>query len=197
MTRLRLSPSASVISTGPGLVLRSDLSSIRLDGPDVAAAASEILPLLDGTRDLEAIVSALPRYSARSVDGLVQALLARGLVEAVADDAAPPAERPWAGQEAFLREWTGRPEEAMDRIRRGRVLLAGLEPWGVTAARDLAAAGLGRIALLDDRHRADAVCEAMARAQPWCRCTSGSTTIRDGTTGGTSSPSPCRPMSCG
>lgn len=173
MTRLRLSPSASVIPTGSGLVLRSDLSSIRLDGPDVAAAASEILPLLDGTRDLEAIVSALPRYSARSVDGLVQALLARGLVEAVADDAAPPAERPWAGQEAFLREWTGRQEEAMDRIRRGRVLLAGLEPWGVTAARDLAAAGLGRIALLDDRHRADAVCEAMARDQPWCRCTSG------------------------
>ena len=166
MTRLRLSPSASAVPTDAGLVLRSDLSTFRLEGPDLAAAVNELLPLLDGTRDLAAITSALPRYSPESVGRLIDALRGHGVIEAVSERVVSP-------QEVFLREWTGEPAEAMSRLGSGGVLLAGLEPWAVTAARDLAAAGVGRIVLLDDLPRAEAVRDAITRELPAIRITAG------------------------
>jgi ribosomal protein S12 methylthiotransferase accessory factor len=41
------------------------------------------------------------------------------------------------------------------RLRRARVLVVGLEPWGAVAAADLAAAGIGALHLLDDRRVGD------------------------------------------
>jgi ribosomal protein S12 methylthiotransferase accessory factor len=46
-------------------------------------------------------------------------------------------------------------DETDERLRRARVLVVGLEPWGVLAALDLAAAGIGALHLLDDRDVAD------------------------------------------
>lgn len=75
-----------------------------------------------------------------------------------------------------------------ERLARARVLLVGLEPWGVVAAVDLAAAGLGALHLLDDglvtdedlldvrlftgadrgRARAASLTEVLAREAPQC-----------------------------
>ncbi|APR78777.1 TOMM biosynthesis cyclodehydratase protein C [Minicystis rosea] len=77
-------------------------------------------------------------------------------------------------------------------IRRARVLLVGLTPWGVVAAMDLAAAGIGALHLVDDAvvsdgdlngarvlgvvdrgaPRAAAVAAAIARRVPPCKVTS-------------------------
>lgn len=78
------------------------------------------------------------------------------------------------------------------RLSLARVLLVGLEPWGIVAAAQLAAAGLGALHLLDDgpvtdddllavrlfsdadrgRRRADALSDALSRAAPGCAVSS-------------------------
>ena len=85
------------------------------------------------------------------------------------------------------------------RLRGARVLVIGLEPWGVTAALDLAAAGLGTLHLLDDaplspgdRHAADvfaddpdgrprgeALARAITRLAPTCAATWGPIDLAD------------------
>lgn len=81
---------------------------------------------------------------------------------------------------------------ARERLARARVLVAGLEPWGVVAAVELAAAGVGALHLLGDglvteddllavrlftaadrgRKRADALADLLLRAYPGCHVSS-------------------------
>jgi ribosomal protein S12 methylthiotransferase accessory factor len=83
--------------------------------------------------------------------------------------------------------------EARERLSRARVLMVGLEPWGIVAAAELAAAGIGALHVLDDelvtdedviavrlfreadrgRGRAAALVDALARTAPECEVTSG------------------------
>ncbi len=80
-----------------------------------------------------------------------------------------------------------------ERLSLSRVLLVGLEPWGIVAAVELAAAGLGALHVLDDelvndddlmavrlfteadrgRGRKDALVDALARTAPGCQVSSG------------------------
>lgn len=82
---------------------------------------------------------------------------------------------------------------AAERLGRARVLLVGLEPWGVAAAVDLAAAGLGALHVADDRvvtgddllgaraftggdlgrGRAAALWDVLAQAAPGCDVSTG------------------------
>lgn len=63
------------------------------------------------------------------------------------------------------------------RLAGARVLLVGLEPWGITAAADLAAAGLGALHLLGDPKDAEALCASLAQSAPRCAVTTGALSL--------------------
>jgi ribosomal protein S12 methylthiotransferase accessory factor len=199
MSKLRLSPSAAVSTTASGIVLRSDLGVFQLEGPDLGVFVSGLLPLLDGTRDLDALAGALPGYSRASVEGLLELMRQKGLLESAPDAPQDPQASPsqvgaaerWQAQERFFHGWNLAPGEGGERLRRARVLVAGLEPWGAVAACELAASGVGVLCLLDDlpvvpddllavrqlgpaqlgRPRRDALREVIAAAAPECSVT--------------------------
>jgi ribosomal protein S12 methylthiotransferase accessory factor len=168
----------------------------QLHGADVQLFINAMVPLLDGSRDKEAVADVLGQYSRQSVMAFLGLLEQHGLVEPVLDE---PREERWRGQEAFFRKWTDRPEEPARRLREARVLIAGLEPWGVVAAAELAASGVGALHLLDDcrvvpddllatriwtrrqlgRERGEAIVGVLAEASPWCQLTAGSLTLTD------------------
>ncbi|AUX45826.1 uncharacterized protein SOCE26_073220 [Sorangium cellulosum] len=189
MPTLRLSRSASITPTDVGVIFRSDLGTFQLTGADVSAFLERMVPLLDGSRDREALIEALSDYSRRSVTAFLDLLEARGLIEPV-PDAAPSLDGDrFRGQAEFLRRWSDAPEQAAGRLAGARVLLVGLEPWGASAALALAAAGLPALRLIDDgvvgpgdvavvRERGDAALGAPRRGAvaslireraPWCR----------------------------
>ncbi len=173
------------------MLLRSDLGTFQLHGADIQMFVDAMVPLLDGSKDKEAVADALGQFSRQSVLAFLDLLEQQGLVEPAPDESGN--ER-WRGQEAFFRKWTDQPEEVAKRLRAARVLIAGLEPWGVVAAAELAASGIGALHLLDDgqitpddllsirtwnsrhlgRSRAGALVETLTEASPWCGVTVGS-----------------------
>lgn len=182
--RIRISSSASVTPTDEGVILRSDLGTFQVDGPDVGTFLDRIVPLLDGSKDEKGIIEALADYSPQSVTAFLGLLWDRGLLEPVAADAARR-----CGPDAFFRSWHMDPGEAAEQLRKARVLLVGLEPWGAAAAIELAAAGLGALHVVDGgacgpqgaapaRGRAgaapapsrrEALAARLAEEAPWCR----------------------------
>ncbi|WP_437619563.1 TOMM precursor leader peptide-binding protein [Sorangium sp. So ce1151] len=153
MPTIRLSRSASITPTDVGVLLRSDLGDFQLTGSDVSAFLERVAPLLDGSRDREAVVEALADYSRQSVTALLDLLEARGLVEQAADAAQPARsvdQERLRGQVEFLRRWSPAPEQAARRLAGARVLVVGLEPWGASAALALADAGVAALHLIDD-----------------------------------------------
>lgn len=153
MGRLKLSPSASVTPTDVGVLLRSDLGTFQLDGPDVALFVNRIVPLLDGSRDADAVAGQLDGYSRASVLAFLQLLEQSGLIETSSDlsETAAFDDAYLYSQREFFNKWLERPETALERLRDSRVLVVGLEPWGVVCASELAAAGVGNLHLVDDR----------------------------------------------
>ncbi|WP_437903372.1 TOMM precursor leader peptide-binding protein [Sorangium sp. So ce327] len=82
------------------------------------------------------------------------------------------------------------PAEAREKLARSRVLIVGLEPWGVIAATELACLGVGALHVLDDREvtaddlgpfaeadlgedRARSLSTALSRLAPGCAVTPG------------------------
>lgn len=149
MTTLRLSRSASITPTDQGVLLRSDLGDFKISGADLGAFLDHMLPLLDGTRDRDAVCEALAPYARASVEAFLDLLAERGLIEDPHD--APGRQR---GQREFLRQWSLAPDHARERLAGARVLLVGLDPWGAAAAYALAGAGVGALHLADD-HEVD------------------------------------------
>jgi ribosomal protein S12 methylthiotransferase accessory factor len=195
LARVRLNPVASVAFTDAGVILRSDLGRFQLRGCDVESFVKAAVPLLDGSRDREAVINGLGAYSRQSVLAFLDLLEHHGFLETVEEHE----NEQWRGQQEYFRRWTGRSEELTHRLREARVLLAGLEPWGVVAAFDLAASGVGALYLLDDgrvmwddvlsvqgwssRHvglrRVDALAEALAETSPWCRVTATALSLKE------------------
>ncbi len=191
MKNIRLSPSASITTTQSGVVLRSDLGSFQLHGEDVRLFVAEIVPLLDGTRDAAAVAASLSGYSAQSVTNFLDLLQQKGLVENV-----PGSDRRLA-EDRFFQKWGRGDGAALAQLAEARVVVAGLEPWGAVTAIELAAAGIRRIHLMDDRTtseddvigvraltladrgkpRYDAVREAIARVAADARVTTSSRII--------------------
>ena len=147
MIRLRLSPSASVTRTSVGAIVRSDLGSFQLDGADVGVFVDRIARLMDGSLDRDAVVAALADYSRDSVEGLLDLLTKAGVIETVDIDADGAAAS--SPMTAFLRKWMPEPDAAMRRLREAQVTIVGLTPWGLVAATELAAAGVGGLRLVD------------------------------------------------
>jgi ribosomal protein S12 methylthiotransferase accessory factor len=133
-----------VVVTARGAIVRSDLGTLELAGADVGAFVSGMLPLLDGSRTLEELSEALPGYQPDTVATLLRTLIDRGAVEPVEAEAPP-----WHRQARWLSRFADA-DAALRRLEAARVLLVGLEPWGATAAVELARAGVGRLEALDD-----------------------------------------------
>lgn len=144
-TRLRRSVTVSVSASG--VVLRSDLRTVQLDGPDVAVFVTRIAPLLDGTRTSQEIASALPEYGASSVLGFLSKLEELGFLESTME--APGASPLLSGEAAFFARWGDEGSAGLERLRNAKVCVAGLEPAGATLAIELAAAGVGSLCLVD------------------------------------------------
>ncbi len=144
MTSIRLSRSASLVPTAAGVLLRSDLGTFQITGAGAGAFLAQLAPLLDGSRDRDAVQAALGAYSPASVARFLDILAERGLLEE-----APGLDAPGDGQRALFQRWSGSAAEAMDRLASARVLVAGAEPWGDAAAAELGAAGVGAIERFD------------------------------------------------
>src|SRR5262249_5339313 len=103
-------------------------------------------------------------WSKASVTAFLALLSARGLVEEVPNTATR-----WRGQEAFFRACPTAPADAMERLAKARVLVAGLEPWGAAAAIELAAAGVGYLHMIDDAAlRRETAAKTIRDQAPWC-----------------------------
>ena len=188
MAKLRFSPAASVTPTDSGVILRSDLGTFQLDGSDVRLFVTEIVPLLDGTRDVDLIADALPGYTRSSVHSFLELLAEKGLVERVQEteeDTSGALER-WIPQQRFFHKYGL--DDGNTRLRNSRVLIVGLEPWGCVLASELAASGVGKIHLLENglighddllsvryfelsnlgAKRRDVVQAVLSRMAPWC-----------------------------
>lgn len=167
MTRLRLSPSASVTPAGDEVLLRSDLGTFAVRGADTRAFLDHIVPLLDGSRDAAAIAAALHPYSPRSVEALLDLLDKRGLLVRVDDEGEDDRLR---GQEEFLRRWVGGSGEAARSLRSAHVAIVGLSPWAEAAARAIAASGVAAVDLVaPPGARREALLAEIAAAAPRCR----------------------------
>src|SRR5262249_39730335 len=116
---VRLSPSASVLPTDVGVLLRTDLGTFQLEGDDVRVFVSRLVPLLDGTRSVEDITATLSDYSADSVHALLDVLRQYGLVvDATGEDEA-------TSQDAFYRKLGADPRVARERLRSAHVTVVG------------------------------------------------------------------------
>ncbi len=193
MARFRLSPVVTLVTTDAGVLLHSDRGTFVLDGPDVGLFVDRMLPLLDGTRDLDEVADGIPGYARSSVQAFLDLLERRGLLERLPDSEDDPLQARWRSQERFFRAWTDRPGESARRLREAHVLIAGLEAWGVVATVELAAAGVGILHVLDDGHvvpedllavrlwgtghlgraRGQVLAEVLSATAPWCQVTTG------------------------
>jgi molybdopterin-synthase adenylyltransferase len=144
VTRVRLSRSATITRTQAGILLRSDLGTFQITGADAGTFLAKLAPLLDGSRDRDAISAALAGYSPASVGSFLDMLAVRGLLEDV-----PDREEHRRGQLDFRQRWSADGPGASKRLDEARVLVAGAEPWGEVAARELATAGIGAIDRFD------------------------------------------------
>jgi ribosomal protein S12 methylthiotransferase accessory factor len=147
---IRLSSFASVVPTTRGVQLRSDLGAIQIDGPQVQFFITDILPLLDGTRDKQCVAADVKTYSRRSILELLDNLEQHGFLETVPEEVCPTGNENRQTQHEFFRSWTEHPEEMSRRLTDARVLIVGLQPWGARVAGDLAAAGVGALYVWDD-----------------------------------------------
>jgi DNA-binding transcriptional ArsR family regulator len=146
---LRLNPSASITPTDVGVILRSDLGTFQVTGASVGAFLGEMVPLLDGSRDRDALFEALGDYSPRSITDALSLLEKHGLVEVVPEGPVSGTRARLRGQEEFLRKWQKDATEPMRRIAEARVLCVALSPAGATAAHALEAAGVGEVVVMD------------------------------------------------
>src|SRR5437870_13418142 len=118
MAGFRLSSSASITTTELGVLLRSDLGTFQLEGRDIQLFTKEILPLLDGTRDREAIADALGGYSRQSIFAFLDLLEHHKLIEVVSATLGSQPQARWQGQEDFFRKWTDKPENLIGKLNK-------------------------------------------------------------------------------
>jgi ribosomal protein S12 methylthiotransferase accessory factor len=87
----------------------------------------------------------VPGYEEESVLSFLADLERKGFVERVGEH-----DRSHHPQERFLAAWVGAEVEHTHQLRETRLVVAGLEPWGVAAACELVASGIGHLILYDD-----------------------------------------------
>lgn len=128
------------MSTGAG--------SFLLDGADVAVI-HELVGLLDGTSTIDDLTGALPGFSRSSIEAVLDVLVESEAVEASGDSWQPG--EPAAARPESTATVGGSARMATRDLSQARVLLVGLEPWGLVAGAALAAGGVGELHVIDDR----------------------------------------------
>ena len=85
MSRIRLNSSISVERTASGIHLRHHSHSLRINARELGLRPQEIIPLLDGTRDRNEIVSSVKRHLRRRVLEFLNTLEQNGFLDHVVD----------------------------------------------------------------------------------------------------------------
>ena len=85
LPRIRLNSSLSVIRTTAGLHLRSNFRTLRIDRSHLEFLTSEIIPLLDGSRDKKSVVASVKGHSRSGLLKFLNTLEENGFLETASD----------------------------------------------------------------------------------------------------------------
>lgn len=141
----RLAPGVETLRLGPDRVaLQSGQAFVELAGESAEVFHSQIVRRLDGTHSAAALARAIGLASVDSLRELLDGLVEAGLV--VRSPRASGAEQGWL---AFLDTIAVDREKSADHLRNTTVAVFGLEGLGHAIAGQLAAAGIGRLTLVD------------------------------------------------
>lgn len=141
----RLPPDVDVVEVKPGrYVLRSDSARTRIEGASAEFLVAEVFPRLDGRRSLTEIVAAVKGVGADDLSRHLDGLVASGVLEV--SSAPREASPPW---KAMLRRIGFPADDQATSLDRASVAIVGLEAHGSLVAANLAAAGVGRLVLID------------------------------------------------
>ena len=134
---------------GPdSLVFMSETRRIVIRGRRLDEFLQHVVPLLDGSRSLEAIVEESSEiFSADDLTRTITLLAEQGIVvDAILDDDAAR-----LGPElSYLHEVSSEPGLVRERLAQARVTVVGLGSVGAVAATALAAANVGHVRCVDD-----------------------------------------------
>lgn len=131
---------------GERLLLEHGGTVVVLEGGALRRLVPALLPLLDGTRELEEIVALLGAPARPAIERALALLAERGLLTEgpPLDDVAEPFAAT-AESLAATRRDGGSPDEVRRRLRDARVAVAGGPRRAAALARELLRAGVGRV----------------------------------------------------
>lgn len=151
--RPRLRPYLRSLVLGPDkMLIKGGTSTVVLRGSSVEEVAAVLLPALDGSRTVEDVVAAFDWIEPAVALEALELFDANGLLE---DAAASPSGMSVAEAERYRHQSTFWLSVAGDRygtqelLSRASVVVFGLGGVGSTVASSLAAAGVGRLVLVD------------------------------------------------
>lgn len=195
MTKLRLTPAATISPNSQGIILQSDLGAFQLHGKDISDFIETVIPLLNGEYDEESICQTLEQYENDSIRTVLELLNSKGLLEQIKStgDASPP----WSVHQRFFSAWNTSGSSAVEKLANARVLVLGTEPWAANAVQQLAMAGVGHIHLVDNanlcsddrvsfplfsiadlhKSRAEMLALRVGELAPWCQLTHKKLTV--------------------
>jgi bacteriocin biosynthesis cyclodehydratase domain-containing protein len=136
-----LAPWYRLAGDGDRLLLEHGQSVVALEGAAVRTLLPQLLPLLDGTRGYDDLVTRLGLASRPAIDHALETLASHGLL--VEGPIAPPELRPAA--HAVAAAFDLAPSVAAERLRAGSVGVVGSSAAGVEVARLLRLCGLGEV----------------------------------------------------
>lgn len=121
--------------------------ALALKGRSFREFARSVAPMLDGAHDIEEIRAAnADAFAAADIDAAIAMLAAQGIVVEGSGGATPARLAP---QLNYFGEMAAEGRGAQARLAAARVVVFGLGGPGAAAARALAAAGVGRLTLVD------------------------------------------------
>jgi ribosomal protein S12 methylthiotransferase accessory factor len=134
------------------LVFTSESTRVSIRGRRFEEFLQHVVPLLDGTRSLQTVVTeSSEHFEPDDLRATIGLLAKQGVViDAGAPGSEPDEARRLGPQLAYLHEVSSDPALVRERLTNARVTVFGLGGIGAIAASALAAAGIGSICCVDD-----------------------------------------------
>jgi len=190
MPRVNLRSNGHLIVEDSGVVLHSELGTLVLEGREVANIAARVLALLNGSSTCEDIVASFSEDLRENVRLMLEILERQGLLDSIDEPPANPFQSHLKAQARFFRYLSGDSANGLEKLTGSRVLIVGSEPSGIVAARELAAAGVGKLHMSTNNElpedaspeqlqafehsSAQELSHELSTSAPWCRVTVGS-----------------------